>query len=70
MADKKEKDKYDNRYRRYLYGNIGTKGKDTTGKSKRCDKCGASISMRNTNRGKWGKHIVLCNACKKREGWS
>ena len=59
-----EKDEHDTRFNRYLYGPIGTKGKDTAKKSKKCDKCGARVSMRNTNRGKWGKHIVLCSACK------
>ena len=61
------KDEPDSRYKRYLYGNIGTKGKNTVKKSKKCDKCGARISMRNVNRSKWGKHIVLCNGCKNKE---
>tara|TARA_R110000824_G_scaffold13260_8_gene57782 strand:+ start:243 stop:449 length:207 start_codon:yes stop_codon:yes gene_type:complete len=68
MADKKEEP--DTRYRRYLWETIGTKGKDAAKKSKKCDKCGARVSMRNTNRSKWGKHILLCNPCKKLEGWS
>jgi len=61
------KDEPDSRYKRYLYGNIGTKGKDATGRSKKCDKCGATISLRNINRSKWGKHITLCNGCKNKE---
>ena len=70
MTDEKEEDKHDARYKRYQYGYIGIKGKDTIKKSRKCDKCGARTSMRNTNRGKWGEHITLCNACKKLEGWS
>tara|TARA_R110002020_G_scaffold13411_5_gene48516 strand:- start:8162 stop:8365 length:204 start_codon:yes stop_codon:yes gene_type:complete len=54
------------RYKRYLQ-NQPKRGKDTTSKSKKCDKCGARVALRNTNKSKRGKHILLCNTCKKKE---
>lgn len=61
------KDRIDTRYKRYLWESQGAKGKDSVSGGKKCDKCGARISIRNINHSKWGKHITLCNACKKKE---
>ena len=62
-----KKSEPDTRFKRYLWGTIGIKGKHTVRGSKKCDKCGAKVSARNTNHSKWGKHIILCNGCKNRE---
>jgi|TARA_R110001592_G_scaffold38949_3_gene128230 predicted SprT family Zn-dependent metalloprotease len=54
------------RFRRYLQ-NQPNRGKDTSTKSNKCDKCGTRVAVRNTNKSKRGSHIKLCNHCKNKE---